>query len=142
MCWIILVRISRILILLTLTVVYPIDNWSQVNYAELIILLDYLSQFYWNAGLRDFLASSHHLSHSSNPFCSGYFGRKVLLFSRAAWTFIFQIYTSCIWDERHVLTCTIFFCLERVSRTFLSGTMVLQISDSKEARIMGLNQGT
>jgi hypothetical protein len=39
---------------------------------------------------------------ASSPFCSGYFGDRVLLLPRPAWTVILLFYTFChCWDDSH-----------------------------------------
>jgi hypothetical protein len=59
------------------------------------------------------------LSHASSHFCSGYFGDKVLLLPRLAWTTVVLFYTSHHhWYDRCVPPCQAFFHWDEVSYFF------------------------
>jgi hypothetical protein len=63
----------------------------------------------------------YHLSLTSNPFFSGYFGDKVLFFAQSSWTVVLLFHAShCSWDDRNTTTPS-FFLLRWGPKFFLTG---------------------
>jgi hypothetical protein len=94
----------------------------------------------WSQGL-----VLYHLSHSTSPFCIGYFWDRVSFYARAAWIVILLFELPCrTWmtDMYHYPQLLIEM---GVSRTFCLGwpqTLILPISASLVARITGVSHHT
>jgi hypothetical protein len=94
----------------------------------------------WTQGLSLVRKTLYHLSHTSSPLCSSYFGDRVLL--KPAWTVIPLFLVSHVaWDDKHgPLHPAIGW--DEVLRTIClgwPGTAVILISASWVARITSLS---
>jgi hypothetical protein len=107
--------------------------WPLIAFSNHLIQMDFLplyisycSFFYFwlyqdlNSGLCFARQVLYHLSHSSSPFCSGYFGDRVLLFAQTGLDCDPPIlgFPQLLEWQVHATTPSFFFHWDEVSQTF------------------------
>jgi hypothetical protein len=81
----------------------------------------------------------YHLNHTSSPFCSGYFGARVLLFAQASLDYNPPILCFLLYLGWQVCATIISYWLRWRSRELFALNRDLPISASQIARIIGMS---